>query len=242
MILSCPACKTRYVVPDSAVGPEGRQVRCASCRHSWFQEPALKAFDPVPAALPFAPEPVAAAPEFPPPAAAPIPERAMPAPDTQAEDNGYDAFAHQPPFRPRRNPLRRWTMAAAGAAVLLLSGVGAILYFGTPTIAAKLGLPFGELDVPLLLEVPRKPQWQRHDNGSESFILSGRVINPTSASQRVPDILVEFRDVHGRVVYSWTIQPPQRTITARAVLPFDGAALNVPRAARDMNLSFSGGR
>ena len=43
MIIACPACTTRYVVPDSAIGVEGRTVRCAKCRHSWFQEGASAA-------------------------------------------------------------------------------------------------------------------------------------------------------------------------------------------------------
>ncbi len=39
MILTCPNCGTQYVVKDGAIPPQGRQVRCASCKHSWHQEP-----------------------------------------------------------------------------------------------------------------------------------------------------------------------------------------------------------
>jgi len=39
MILTCPNCGTQYVVKDGAVPPQGRQVRCASCKHSWHQDP-----------------------------------------------------------------------------------------------------------------------------------------------------------------------------------------------------------
>lgn len=46
MIIACPACSTRYAVPDSAIGVEGRTVRCAKCRHSWFQDGPDLAADP----------------------------------------------------------------------------------------------------------------------------------------------------------------------------------------------------
>lgn len=51
MILTCPNCATRYVVKDGSIGPKGRKVRCASCAHSWHQEPdpsALVEEDPLP--------------------------------------------------------------------------------------------------------------------------------------------------------------------------------------------------
>jgi predicted Zn finger-like uncharacterized protein len=46
MILTCPACDTKYVVKDGAIPPAGRQVRCASCKHSWHQDPEISADAP----------------------------------------------------------------------------------------------------------------------------------------------------------------------------------------------------
>ncbi len=55
MIIACPACATRYVVPDSAIGVDGRTVRCAKCKHNWFQDGPQIA--PPPVAAPASPPP-----------------------------------------------------------------------------------------------------------------------------------------------------------------------------------------
>ncbi len=38
MILSCPACATRYTIDEAQLGPSGRTVRCAACRNTWHAE------------------------------------------------------------------------------------------------------------------------------------------------------------------------------------------------------------
>src|SRR3546814_11342182 len=39
MILTCPACATRYLTDPALLGATGRVGRCAKCQHSWLQVP-----------------------------------------------------------------------------------------------------------------------------------------------------------------------------------------------------------
>ncbi|MFC3117587.1 zinc-ribbon domain-containing protein [Jhaorihella thermophila] len=37
MRLTCPNCDAQYEVPDEVIPPEGRDVQCSNCGHTWFQ-------------------------------------------------------------------------------------------------------------------------------------------------------------------------------------------------------------
>jgi len=245
MILTCPACQTRYLVPDAAIGPTGRQVRCAACKHSWFEEAPVLDLPPA-AESPAEPTPVPA------PTPAPVAERATSSPAPQvppaaeprvvfgeeelAEAPAYDAFANEPPFRPRRNPARLWTLVAVCAALVMLAGVGALAWFGPPDIAARLGLA-REQGVPLIIQTTRTPERQRMASGNELFSVTGRIINPTSQPQAVPDIRANLLDDQERVVFAWTIAKPTATLAPGASVTFNGAVLDVPKNAKNLDLS-----
>ncbi|HEY0270237.1 MAG TPA: zinc-ribbon domain-containing protein [Sphingomonas sp.] len=230
MILSCPACGTRYLVPDSAVGLEGRQVRCASCRHSWFQSPPERDPDAPPAS--FAPPPTAdlVAPGTTPP-------RGDTFADIRPAEPDFDPYAAMPPFRPTRNMPRLMTIVASVAAVLLLIAAGAIALYGPRLFG---GLFAGAtIESPLMLQLVQKPERRVMPSGNELFAVSGRIVNPTGLRQPVPDIRAELRDGAGRIVYGWTIAAPAPMLAPKASIAFDSAEVDVPRGSKALNLAFA---
>lgn len=214
MILSCPACNTRYVVPDSAVGPTGRQLRCASCKHSWFQEPPREAAAnnreeaPKPLSRPAAPPPVA-----------PVQESDVEAPPHEAE------------LKPRRR-IGLWIALAAIAVLVALAAASylGMINLGSASLAANRS--------PLVIEYPRRPERTAMASGNELLTVYGRIVNRSDKTQPVPPIRAELRDASGRVVYDWSISAPVAELGPNESATFDSAEVDVPKGARDINLSF----
>jgi predicted Zn finger-like uncharacterized protein len=226
MILSCPSCQTRYVVPDVAIGPTGRKVRCAGCRFSWFQEPASG-------------RSAIAEPSPPPPAfAASRPPRAQPRPRVDVVGPAAEPEPRAPLgdayFRPRRNPARLWTIAAVVAAALMTTAALAVQYFGIPSFGQRI-IPVQAGDA---LGITGNAERRRLASGNELLEVRGEISNRTDQVQRVPQIRAELKDAQGRVVYSWSIAPPVGEIQPRGRVSFNSANVDVPQGGRMLSLTF----
>lgn len=307
MIIACPACATRYAVPDTAIGVDGRTVRCAKCRHSWFQDgpglPDRPAPAPAPPAAtvssapmpveapaaaaepppPVAPAPVAPAPAEPlaeqpaddaaadvaasqtqsveagaeeassegaaeagddfaaeaPPPLPPLAQTARSAPvysdlpGDRAFDHARSTFEHEPPFRPRVNRTRMWTIAAVVFAIVSFAAVGAVAWYGLPDWMPLSRTTFARSEPDLVLDFPPGKQDRRTlPNGTEFFGASGSVTNVGATRQTVPTILIVLRDAKERIVYSWEVVPPKRSLAPGEAITINEAVTDVPKSAK----------
>ena len=300
MILTCPNCGTQYVVKDGAIPPEGRQVRCAACKHSWHQEPDVTAAaedeGPVPVAAetetiaettaPAEQEPMAAdedesiaeatlieprsGPEaeerayeealieggdVPEPTEAavasqvdespsevggsatalessPVQQDWREPPEAEAAADMFSPFAEDGEVEPRR---RGPFLTILIVVLLVVALAAAFWFFAPPNIKAKLGLG-ATGDSPLALVTTHMDR-QRLESGNELLTVTGRVINPTAKEQDVPPLQAQLRSKTGKLVYSWTIAPPARTLPAGASASFNSAEVNVPPGGDELTIT-----
>lgn len=217
MILVCPSCQTRYLVANSAIGPAGRQVRCAACKHSWFESaPPEDGTTDLVSSQGGETSDVGDPPSW------------LASAPTHAIDSGDSDY------RPRRNPAKYYSWAAAGAGIVMIVLVIALIVWG----ATRKGPAEPKVDPATLLavDVSRPPERRMLDSGKELLAISGVVKNPTQVTLNVPDIRAELHDANGHTVYGWTIPAPVRSLAAGGATTFDSAEVDVPRDARSLKL------
>lgn len=260
MILTCPSCGTQYVVKDGAIPEGGRQVRCASCKHSWHQDPEPRDQPQDTVAEPPAEE------EFASPADIGSQEREVPAgvdtPGEEVETNASSSTDETVPadrsqggaekgwFAPPEDefaPFGQRTEAVEQrkskvlpkllGLILLVALLAAAFWFLAPAEwKARVGIADARTS-PLQLMLTHS-QRQELASGNVLLAVTGRVINPTDEVQSVPPIQAELRKNSGEIVYSWTIAPPARSIPPGGRAPFNSAEMNVPADGDLLTITF----
>jgi hypothetical protein len=149
------------------------------------------------------------------------------------EDDGASQFEHEPPFRRRRNPLRLWTVGAVAFALVVVGLIVAVSYWGLPEWVPVNRPTFAAGQADLQLDFPAGQQERRQlPDGTEYFGASGTITNIGGSTRSVPPILIVLRDGHDRIVYSWEVYPPKRSLAPGESMTVNQAVTDVPRSAK----------
>lgn len=267
MIITCPNCNSEYDILKTALGEEGREVKCAKCKQKWLAHPDG---DSRPAALEEqkeeqkeeqeaeieeSPSQNREAPKDPIQEDQPAEEISEPATtETEKETEEIDIpDAVKPPAdREAVAPLSKPKSLAAKMAgyclALLIFGaliVTVFLYKNKIVIAwppaalfyEMAGSPVALKGEGLIVESLSATVLNNKQN-QDVLIVKGRVVNLTADAIEVPKIQARLRSLDGRNLEQWIIDAPVDRVEAGESFAFTSEYPNAPAAVGSVNLMF----
>lgn len=235
MILTCPACETRYSVDPNTLLPSGRTVRCARCGNSWHEVP--------PGDMPRS---LAAAPE-------PEPEEDPDFEVPSIEEMTVQAARPSRPMvrtaRSKAKPKRNWGAVAAWAsfAVVVLGVFGGGVFARGPIM--ELWPPATKLYELVGLGAPKAyalalgniAPAQEMDGETRVIVVTGVITNTTAESQPIPKLRGALLDARQppREIFTWTFEAPAGDIEPHGTKEFATRVPNPPAAARGVAVTFA---
>lgn len=267
MQIVCPNCASRYEIAEAKIGTGGRKVRCASCQTTWQIE-APRTAEAQTAEEVLQSDLAAAIPELPSPpsaeqTAAELEEELRRAAEIDADISAIaserteppqpDAALSQPPQR------KRGWVAARSTATRLPPSAAAGIFVAIGLVALGLGLwqrervvrmvpQFAGLYATIGLPVNVRglafsavESELVQDQQGRFLVVSGDVTNIAKGTTKVPPITVMVQGEDGKVLYSWTTEPPRPSLEPAELMHFRARLASPPNDGRSVQLRFGTG-
>jgi len=220
MIVTCSACKTRYLTDPAALGAIGRMVRCAKCGHTWMQTPPADLPRRVDVISPSSGQPDLGPPRF-----------NLPAP-------------YVPP--PRRRSRVRTVLAVAAVVVIAVVGAG---YFARsqiietwPQAKRVYDLIGGLVDTSsATLDVGNLRIVHRPVGGVEVLVLQGEITNHGEQAQAVPVLRATLFDANDKGIMVWTFAGDEAVLQPGETGGFRTQAISPPNGFGRSAVTFADG-
>jgi predicted Zn finger-like uncharacterized protein len=245
MLIVCPSCASEYMIDPARIGTDGRTVRCAACRETFFVagEPELSE------------EELAETEEF----HAYLAQQANAWPDQRPElsvdaENGRPGEGGaEAPAKSRRMPaiplaaLARRIAAVPKAPLLALVLIGlaggAVLgrervvrsFPAAARLYAAAHLPVNPLGLDL-----KGVRSEIVLAGSDPLlVVEGEIVNLRPRELDLPPFLVSVRGTGGLTLYTWTSEPPRKTLPAGGSARFRARLASPPPEGREVLVRFA---
>jgi predicted Zn finger-like uncharacterized protein len=267
MFLSCPQCDTKFKLPAEKLLPDGKKVRCASCSHTWFQEPLPETNDEMMAVSVEAEDSSDTASDDldqsfeklveQSSGEEPSVEEENTEDDTQGDGGDFSDIplavrpradeADMPKFDDMKNtgPIQPKLFAAAAAlSVFLLIGL-VLLMFRTQIVHAwpAANTAFSVIGMEPIVKGQGVVFNQleasiEEEWGDEYLSIQGQIVNLKREPAAVPYISATLLDIEGNMLKQWLIEPPTRELGPEEVQNFVSKYKTHPDAM-SVDLSFT---
>lgn len=239
MLIACPSCASEYRIDASKVGMEGRSVRCAACRETWFITPAdvlagheaeLAAraeADPLAdAAWEEATATVRTASDVPAPT---VPRKAR---RSKSAGKGRRAI-------PGLSPSLAFGLVLLAALPLACLARTSVVKAApqTASLFARVGLPVNirgiEIRDVVAFTTPAE------DGHPAELVVEGDLVGVARKDAAVAPLSVEIRDAGGRTIRTFSVAPPRAVLAATETARFRASLSAPPSDGRAILVRFA---
>lgn len=220
MILTCPACATRYAIDPASLGAAGRKVRCVKCQHVWQQTPP----EDMPRRVEITAEPAMA-----------------------AGGAAHDRVALPPRPRQRAPQGGGSGFGLLVFLVVLFGLIAAIGYLGRERIVeqwpasrdlyALVGLESAALGEGL--ELSNINFVRQTIDTQDVLTVQGDIFNKTGEVVGVPNLIATLRNEKNQWLFDWVFRIDQAALQPGETAHFTTTTKNPPDASKRITITFT---